>query len=92
MVDELIYRWDNGRLGRLLGQVERGSGQVVVVPRDPKAGIWGTAKYYELYPVVAELAKRLSMNSRVLDLFAKPVPIFRSRIMTHDRRLVSQMI
>ncbi|WP_419923565.1 hypothetical protein [Candidatus Poriferisocius sp.] len=54
-----------------------GDGRVEVVARDPRQGIWGSAKYLEIWAPVAEIARRYSTNSRVLDLFTAPSPVFR---------------
>ena len=50
----------------------------MVVPRPPSAGIWGSAKYPELCDPIIEIARRLSRNSRLLDLYSGPVPVFKA--------------
>lgn len=37
---------------------------------------WGSTKYYELFPIVAEIARRLSRNSNIFDLYSGPIPVF----------------
>ena len=40
--------------------------------------MWGTPKYEDMYSAVVEVSRRYSKNSRVLDLFTAPTPVFRS--------------
>lgn len=74
-----VYAWSPGQIGSLIASGdEMGDAELAVVPREPSRGIWGAAKYVEIYPAAIEIARRLSRNSRTLDLFARPLPVFRS--------------
>ena len=75
--DRMTYNWDAGVIGSLRGTEALGDASVRVVQRVPRAGVWGTPKYLEIFSVAAEIAKRYSMNSAVLDLYTKPVTIFK---------------
>ena len=68
--------WDHGAIGSRITNESLGAATMVIVPRDPRNGIWGTAKYLEMFSLVAEISKRYSTNSRVLDIFTKPIPTF----------------
>ena len=61
----------------VLGAPMVGMGALEVVPRDPRMGIWGASKYLELYSPIVEICRRYSRNSRILDLYSGPVPVFR---------------
>ena len=73
----ITYEYRERQLGRRLNSEDLGPAEVEVVRREPNVGIWGTAKYLELYPLVVEQCRRFSKNSRVLDLFTSPAPVFR---------------
>ena len=57
-----------------------------IVPRLPRNGIWGTAKYVELCGPVIEIARRISTNRRVLDIYTNPLPTFRQSTMDAKTR------
>ena len=80
------YRWDGSGFGELLDVEDLPAGMLLVVPRDPRSGIWGTAKYVELFGPVVEIARRLSTNSRVLDIYTKPIPVFTDSEAAAERR------
>jgi len=74
----LTFDFGEERLGRLLGMQDHGPASSEVVVRRPPNGIWGTPKYLDLYTPIVEIARRLSKNSRVLDLYTAPIATFRS--------------
>ena len=74
----MTFAYGHDRLGRMLATEDHGAAEFEVVRRRPPNGIWGTPKYLDLYTSVVEIARRLSKNSRVLDLYTAPVPTFRS--------------
>lgn len=81
------YEWEHGQIGR---QVEEDDtplqATVEVVAREPRNGIWGTSKYLDLYPASIEISRRLSKNSRILDMFAAPIPAFRESQFDAEQR------
>lgn len=85
-VTERVLGWDRANFGAQLETRSLGDGKVVIVQRDPRNGIWGTAKYLEMFSVVSEIAKRYSTNSRVLDLYTKPLPVFTQSDIDADAR------
>ena len=74
---ESVYAWgDAGYTGRVRGQIgglleERtlDPAEVVAVAAEPRVGIWGTSKYLSLTGPTVEAVRRLSENSKILDLF-----------------------
>ena len=75
--ERTTYAWGDGQIGDLVEAQPLEDAQLEAVARDPRDGIWGTAKYLDMWPMIAEIARRYSTNSRVLDLFTSPAPIFR---------------
>ena len=68
----------NGQFSNLIESDTDVMKQVSVVRRAPNIGhAWGTAKFLEVASPTIEIARRLSRNSRVLDLNGRPVPVFR---------------
>ena len=76
--EERVYTYSGGQLGKQTGSRKLPDTLLRVVPRLPTIGIWGTAKYVELCGPAVEIARRLSKNSRLLDLYTGPVPVFKS--------------
>ena len=66
--------------------IDEEDGSIEVIPRDPRNGIWGTSKYIELFSPIQEISRRYSENSRVLDLYTKPIPVFKESNLDSDRR------
>lgn len=85
-----VYEWDMGRLGSALpaeaDDDEPLEASVLVVPREPRQGIWGTSKYLDIHPAAIEISRRLSRNSRILDMFAAPIPAFRESQFDAEQR------
>ena len=81
-----VYALDAGRMGRAYSSEELPASVVEVVPRPPTIGLWGTAKYLELCDPVVEIARRLSGNRRILDLYASPKPVFKSADINAEQR------
>ena len=79
MVSRRTYSLDEDYIGEPVGDpvVFEDEGEVEIVARDPRQGIWGSAKYLEIWAPVVEISRRYSTNSRVLDLFTAPSPVFR---------------
>lgn len=73
------YAYDgHGQIGSWIDGAET-AGMLVPAPAPPGRGHtrqWGTSKYYELFPIVAEIARRLSRNSNIFDLYSGPIPVF----------------
>ena len=77
LTERLRFNWDGGSIGSLVSSEFLDEGKVVVVPREPVSGIWGHSDYINLFPLVAEISKRYSTNSRVFDLYTRPHAIFK---------------
>lgn len=91
-VEDTHYVWSGdyleqkGHFGNVLeSKVASSDGQIIVLPKAPRQGIWGLAKYLELASPTAEIANRMSRNSRVLDLNGRPVPVFKQGDADADR-------
>ena len=69
------YDWQTGQIGKLRESESAGPISVLVVPRSPTNGIWGTAKYTELCDPIIEIARRFSSKPP----FARPVQLALSR-------------
>ena len=81
------YQWDMGQLGnQVAADDEELDAQVLIIPRDPRNGIWGTSKYLELWSSAIEIGRRLSKNSRILDMFTAPIPAFRESQFDAEQR------
>lgn len=55
------------------------AGRLEVAPAPPQRGHtrqWGSTVYFEMFPLVLEIARRLSRNSVTFDLYARPIPVF----------------
>ena len=92
VVEDTHYSWSgdssmqSGRIGTVIERnIVSRSAQVIVLPKAPRQGIWGLAKYLELASPTAEIANRMSRNSRVLDLNGRPVPVFKQGDTDADR-------
>ena len=81
-----VYAFSVGKIGKLESVEELPASVVEIVPRSPTMGIWGTAKYIELCDPVVEIARRLSGNRRILDLYAGPKPVFKSADINAEQR------
>ena len=81
-------RWysDQGTLGDVLEVMDLGPCEIEVVARDPREGIWGSAKYLEMWSIAYEVNRRLSRNSRLFDLFSGPIPVFQQSDVDTDVR------
>ena len=75
-VERRVYRYHPMEVGELLEVEGLGPGSVVVVPRRPRRGRWGRAKYIDIAPPAVEIARRLSRNSQLLDRYSGPIPTF----------------
>ena len=92
VVEDNHYSWSgdssmqSGRIGTVIeSNIVSRNAQVIVLPKAPRQGIWGLAKYLELASPTAEIANRMSRNSRVLDLNGRPVPVFKQGDTDADR-------
>ena len=67
------FEWTRTTIGREIEGIESLPLSLLeVVPRLPRNGVWGTAKYVELCGPVVEIARRISTNRRVLDIYTNP--------------------
>ena len=80
------YEWKNGRFGKLLDEETLEPTEVAVVPRLPRNGTWGTAKYIELCDPTIEIVRRTSLNRRLLDLYTTPMPVYKQSTMDAENR------
>ena len=71
-----VHEYSGDRLGPPLNIKRYSDHGVEIVQLDPRNGIWGTSKYIDLYGAVIEICRRYSVNSRVLDLYGKPLAVF----------------
>lgn len=72
------YAYTTGSIGTL--QSEAGlptNSLVAVIPLRPRQGMWGTSKYEALLGPALEISKRFGHNSRLLDVYARPIPVFK---------------
>lgn len=78
MVETRVHRYQPDRIGELVDVDDVVEGAIEVIPREPRigSGLWGRAKYLDMYSMVLEIARRYSRNSRTFDLHARPVPVF----------------
>ena len=74
--ETVTYEYDGHTIGKVLVSEDLDDVEIEVVARNPRRGIWGTSKFIEMYPLVYEVARRLSRNSRIFDLYSGPIPVF----------------
>ena len=80
------FDWHARSLGNLLETEAADPMRLAVVARTPRAGIWGTSKYPELHAPVIEIARTYGRTSRTLELFGKPIPVFKSSELNAEQR------
>ena len=87
MAVEQTHTYTPGHVGQLIeAPVEYDDVAVEVVPRDPRSGIWGRSKYVDIYSGVLEMARRYSNNSKILDRYSGPIPVFSASDLDTDAR------
>ena len=82
----VVHSFASGQIGKEVEAEILPPSAVEVVARAPSTGIWGTAKYLELCDPIVEIARRLSGNRRILDLYAGPKPVFKSADINAEQR------
>ena len=67
-----FFNWLDGKIGDQFGYEEYPDLSIVVVPRAPRRGIFGTSKFVAMYSPALEISRRYSRNSDILDASTGP--------------------
>ena len=68
------WDWQHGTIGnRVVAEEDAGESIIVVAPRPPWQGRWGTSMYPDIISPVLSMALRFTQNSQVLDKNANPL-------------------
>ena len=86
MAERTTHEYDGERIGSPVGAPEMWAAEIEIVARDPRRGIWGTTAYIAMFSAAYEIARRLSRNSRVLDLYSGPMPVITESLRDAERR------
>ena len=77
MVENRIYDWEAGSLGRLEDIYEPTMVSMpVIIPRAPLIDGWGISAFADIAPLVLEQAVRLSSYSHILNAHESPTLIY----------------